>query len=368
MANLKSLTSIQTKLRGIKSWPQEKKRRYLKWGVVLGLFVALLWFIPPVWMLKGSPVTVTRYLKKGTVEAKVGPDEKDWIPIRTVSRHVLNAIVVAEDGRFYQHEGLDFTEILNSVALNMKKGRYVRGGSTITQQVVKVAFLSRDKTLVRKVREAIGALLLEKILTKDEILEWYINLVEFGDGVYGIKAAAKHYFAIKPELLTIEQGANLALVLPSPNAWSVGLRRRELTPFGHRRYARIITAMRQAGLITETLWLHALATGDFGRPVRAYEDALARVKAKEFGSGDGASDLDVGDEGFFEEPEPGPEEISIERKEELKAQEQAAPPPPTEIEEPKDSDVAPEDAEAPGSEDERSSPTGETSQEIDSAP
>lgn len=253
-------------------------------AAILLLAVPLLFLLvtfiltPPVWKLKsGGPVTVKRWLiKKGEVEAKVGPKQSDWIAIKTVSKHVLHAIIVAEDARFYQHNGFDFTEIVNSAALNMKKGRYVRGGSTLTQQVVKMAFLTREKSLLRKGREAMGAFAIERVLTKDQILEWYINLAEFGDGVYGLKAAAKHYYNTKPELLTIEQGANLALVLPSPNSWSKGLRNRRLSPFGHRRYAKIITAMRMGGYITETLWLHALATGDFGRPVAAYEMALAR--------------------------------------------------------------------------------------------
>lgn len=356
------ISKLTTKIRGIAGWSAARKRRaYLKLGGVVVFLVALLLFIPPVWLLKTSHITVTRYLKKGTVEAKVGPKEKDWIPIRTVSRHVLNAIVVAEDGRFYNHGGLDFTEILNSAAINMKKGRYVRGGSTITQQVVKVAFLSRDKNIVRKAREALGAMLLERILTKDEILEWYINLVEFGDGVYGIKAAAKHYFNIKPELLTIEQGANLALVLPSPNAWSVGLRRRQLTPFGHQRYARIITAMRQAGLITETLWLHALATGDFGRPVRAYEDALVRVKAKDFGEAD--------DE-LFDEPEPGPEEVSIEKKDALERppEEPAPSPEPSQAPSEEAGDVVSDEIEVPAPEGDTPAASDEASNEVESLP
>lgn len=244
------------------------------------LFILFVYILtPPVWNLKSGPVTVKRWLaKKGEVQAKVGPKQRDWISVKTVSKHVLHAIIVAEDARFYQHNGFDFTEIVNSAALNMKKGRYVRGGSTITQQVVKMAFLTREKSLLRKGREAMGAFAIERTLTKDQILEWYINLAEFGDGVYGLKAAAKHYYNTKPELLTIEQGANLALVLPSPNSWSKGLRNRRLTPFGHRRYAKIITAMRMGGYITETLWLHALATGDFGRPVAAYERAFARAQ------------------------------------------------------------------------------------------
>lgn len=233
--------------------------------------------IPPVWLLQEGQITVTQWQHdKGKQDVKLGPAYDGWIKVDAISRHVIYAIIVAEDARFYQHPGLDFYEIEKSIKLNWRKGRYVRGASTITQQVVKVAFLSRQKNLIRKIREAMGALVLEKILKKNAILEWYINLVEFGDGIYGIKAAAWHYFRTKPELLTIEQAAHLALVLPSPNKWSRGLRRKNLTEFGHQRFKLIVTRMRKAGYITRDQWLTALATGNFGRPVRGYHEILAK--------------------------------------------------------------------------------------------
>jgi monofunctional biosynthetic peptidoglycan transglycosylase len=239
-------------------------------GLILVGLIALYWTIPAVWRLQTGPIEVVRWPKTGEQVFQIGPDAGHWVPIESVSYHVLHAIVVAEDARFYEHHGLDFTEIQNSIALNWEKGAYVRGASTITQQVVKMAFLSQEKSLFRKFREALGALLLEQLLTKEQILEWYINLVEFGDGVFGIHEAAAHYFQIEPELLTIQQGANLALVLPSPNTWSEGLKKRELTPFGHRRYAHIIEEMYRQGFITEKLKEIALATGDFGRPIKPH--------------------------------------------------------------------------------------------------
>jgi membrane peptidoglycan carboxypeptidase len=161
-----------------------------------------------------------------------------------------------------------------------------------------MAFLGREKTIVRKIREAMGTLLLESMLTKDEILTWYINLAEFGDGIYGLRAAASHYYQTKPELLTIQQAANLAVVLPSPNGWSIGLRRRNLTAFGQRRYATIVTQMFRSGYITQTQWLNALATGNFGRPVAAYERFRVRERstAKISSSDDDAQDVEPSEE------------------------------------------------------------------------
>lgn len=236
---------------------------------VLGL-VTLALLTPPVWELKKGPVSVVRWPKSGPQTFEVGPGQESWVPLNYVSRHVINAIVVAEDARFYEHSGLDFKEIRSSIAFNMEKKRYARGASTVTQQVVKMVFLGPEKSMVRKLREALGALVLDYILGKDQILEWYINLVEFGDGVFGIKSAAAHFFETTPELLTIQDGAHLALVLPSPNRFSRGLRQKQLTTFGHRRYAQIIEEMYKLNFITSALRESALATGDFGKPIEGY--------------------------------------------------------------------------------------------------
>ncbi len=253
------------------------RMRAIRWILLGGGFLvfafclALALMVPPVWTLREGPIAVLRWPKSGAQVFTVGPGQPTWVPIHKVSRHVLHAIVVAEDARFYEHNGLDWHEIRQSFEQNMEQKRYARGASTITQQVVKMGFLGSEKNIVRKTREALGALLLEQVLDKDEILEWYINLVEFGDGVFGINAAAAHFFQTSAELLTIQDGAHLALVLPSPNRWSKGLRQKELTGFGHRRYAQIIDEMYKQGFITATLRQSALATGDFGRPVEGYE-------------------------------------------------------------------------------------------------
>ncbi|MBC7661401.1 MAG: transglycosylase domain-containing protein [Chitinophagaceae bacterium] len=251
----------------------EKKKWVLTiaFAALVVLSSVLLLLTPPVWQLRKGPIEVVRWPKTGAEVFVIGPDTPRWTPIHTVSQHVINAIMVSEDARYYEHGGLDWREIRKSVESNMEQKRYARGASTITQQVVKMAFLNPEKSLFRKFREALGALILEFILTKDEILEWYINLVEFGDGVFGMQAAAKHYFQTTPELLTIQDGAQLALVIPSPNAWSKGLRQRSLTDFGHARYRRIIEEMYNLGFITAALRRSALATGDFGRPVKGYE-------------------------------------------------------------------------------------------------
>jgi len=250
--------------------------------VIVAFVTTTYWFVPNVWLLRDSSITVTRWERqRGEVQVDVGPEHPNWVTTKDVSRHLLNAIVVAEDARFYLHRGLDWVEIEKSARLNWKERRFARGVSTITQQVIKISLLTRDKTLIRKAREALGAIILERILTKEDILTWYINLAEFGDGVYGIKEAAHHYFATKPELLTIQQSIHLAMVLPSPNRWSLGLRRRQLTEFGHRRFANLVYRMARKGMITQEQKQSVLATGNFGNPVAGYQSLISEPEPVE---------------------------------------------------------------------------------------
>lgn len=245
-----------------------RRRRYWALFVVV---IFLIWFVPFVPALFLSTITVTRLDARGDpIEVDVGRGTKQWVDIEKVSRHLVNAVIVAEDAKFYRHHGFDFQAIAKAIELNRKKGRYVRGASTISQQVVKIAFLSREKTIVRKVREAMGTLLLEVLMSKDQILEWYINLCEFGGGIYGVKSAGAYYFKTRPELLTIEQAVNLAVVIPSPNKWSKGLRSKSLTQFGQKRFARIVNNLYLANYITDVQRQTALARGNFGYPITGY--------------------------------------------------------------------------------------------------
>ena len=262
-------------------YPLMKVRRWLPLGLLAAAIIALWAYIPPVYKLVSGPVTVTRYDRRfGATQAVVGPGLKGWISTAKISKHALHAIIAEEDGRFYEHHGLDLDQMRKSYVVNLRRGRYARGASTISQQVVKMAFLTREKTLSRKVREAIGTILMELLLTKDQILEWYINMAEFGDGVYGIEEGCWHYFRTKPEQLTVSQAVHLALVLPSPNGWSRGLRRKVLTPFGQRRFLAILSTMRNMGFITKTQWTAAVTTGDFGRPLVGYTTLVEERELK----------------------------------------------------------------------------------------
>lgn len=223
---------------------------------------------PPISQMRSGPLTMTRWEKKrGKVNVQVSPHQAEWLKLEKVSFHTIHAILTAEDARFFMHHGVDPREIYQSILHNWEKGRYARGASTITQQVVKLLFLENDKTLLRKFRETSGALLLELMLDKNAILEWYLNIVDFGSGVYGIDQAAQFYFATPPELLTIPQSILLASVIPSPNRWSDSLRNKALTTVGHQRFLSILSRMRSEGFINKTQCRIALLTGNFGSPI-----------------------------------------------------------------------------------------------------
>ena len=139
-----------------------------------------------------------------------------WMPLWAISPKLQDAVVVWEDPMFYHHHGINFAETSRAFLEDVRAGEYRRGGSTITQQVAKNLYLSPEKSLRRKFRETVLAYRLEHALTKDEILEIYLNVAEWGDGVAGAEAASRFYFFKSAEELTWADAALLAAILPSP--------------------------------------------------------------------------------------------------------------------------------------------------------
>src|SRR5690554_47819 len=141
---------------------------------------------------------------------------QSWADIDNVSPNLLKAIISMEDGSFFYHKGVDWKELKSSLRINQRRGRSARGASTITMQLAKNLFLSTEKSLLRKGKEFIIAMRMEKELSKKAILENYINAVEWGDGLFGIKEAAEEYFNKTPAELSRLECARLAAVIPSP--------------------------------------------------------------------------------------------------------------------------------------------------------
>lgn len=167
-----------------------------------------------------------------------------WTDLHEVHRDFLYAIVLSEDSGFFDHDGIDFDAVMNSVAENLRKKKYEYGASTISQQVVKNVFLTHEKSLTRKIKEWILTSRLESKLTKNQILEIYLNVAEFGPDLYGAKPAAKHFFNKLPGEINAAEGAFIALMLPSPrkNYYSI-FENRNLAKTKRRKLQRVLGEM-----------------------------------------------------------------------------------------------------------------------------
>ena len=147
-------------------------------------------------------------------------EQRIEVPLEKMSPHLVKAVVSVEDQRFYDHNGIDFIRVAAAAVRNLQEGRRAEGGSTITQQLARLTFLSRGKTYRRKLKEVILAAHIEREYPKDEILELYLNKVYFGDGFYGAEAASRGYFAKHASELTLDEAALLAGLIQSPSRYA----------------------------------------------------------------------------------------------------------------------------------------------------
>ncbi|NYE58329.1 transglycosylase domain-containing protein [Carboxydothermus ferrireducens] len=243
----------------------KQRKRMPKWLLVSLLVFILLFFLGSIavgsyiyYCLKDVPSFSPKMLelsgttlifdKDNNIIAEVhGSENRIPVKIKEVPEVVKKAIIGAEDARFYQHHGIDLKAILRAALEDLKYGAPKEGASTITQQLVKLTFLTPEKTLKRKIQEAYLAIQLERAFTKDEILEMYLNRSYFGEGAYGIKAAAQTYFGKDLDELTLSEAALLAGLLPAPSRYSP-LNNKELAL---NRRNIVLNKMVRAGLITE---------------------------------------------------------------------------------------------------------------------
>ena len=175
-----------------------------------------------------------------------------WTPISGIHRDLLYAIVYAEDGRFFEHDGLNYDALVAAMAANYQKGTFAYGASTISQQVAKNLFLDQNKNLLRKLSEVILTKRLESRFSKNRILELYLNLAEFGPDIFGVGAAARYYFGKTPDQINAAEGAFLALLLPSPKRYHYSLYLNENMTTAHRKkLRRILQEMRGKDFISQ---------------------------------------------------------------------------------------------------------------------
>ena len=184
-----------------------------------------------------STAFMDRYLEKPGAKIR-----HTWVPYSRISEHLKRAVVAAEDAKFLDHEGFDWEAIQKARQKNEEQGRVVAGASTITQQLSKNLFLSGSRSWLRKAQEAAITWMMERTLSKRRILEMYLNLAEWGEGVFGAEAAARYHFGVPASALTAEQGAYLAAILPSPRKYDRG---RE-TPYIRGRMTTISARMNAA--------------------------------------------------------------------------------------------------------------------------
>lgn len=183
----------------------------------------------------------SRYMRvTGPLVQYVGAD---WVSTDRIPPVCKKAIVVAEDSEFFNHSGISIESIKSSFEYNRKQGRIVSGASTITQQFIKNAFLSRNKTYVRKIREAIGALLFNLLFSKDQQITWYLNIVEFGPRVYGLQSASNFYFKKDPTKLNAKECAVLSTFLTRPVLFGKSFKNGQASVAFQKRFQRIYSGL-----------------------------------------------------------------------------------------------------------------------------
>lgn len=220
---------------------------------VMGLWIYLT--LPDVSPLVGNNPETTALMEQRKEEAAAAGRElrirQRWIRFSDIPELLKNSVRISEDASFYLHEGVDFYELKESIRKNWEEGRFARGASTITQQLAKNLYLSTEKSILRKIREYLIAQRLEKTLSKDRIFHLYLNIIEFGPGVFGVEAAARYYYGKHAAGLSPEEMVRLTAVIPRPL---------EIRPNGSSRWLMwrccwIVRKLKQYGYIDLLLFL-----------------------------------------------------------------------------------------------------------------
>ena len=230
------------------------KKRQLRWLVFL-LSPILLFFLlysllmPNIskWKKENPKKTAfMEYREKQWKEKGRGINiHQIWVPLSNISPYLIKAVLIAEDDKFWRHEGFDYEAIRKAIERDLKAKRLKFGGSTLSQQLARNLYLSPEKSLLRKMSEALITWRMEKVLSKRRILELYLNVVEWGEGIFGIEAASRHYYGKPSSELTAFEATRLAAILPSPKRYN---------PLGDQNYVTtrandIYNIMIQRGII-----------------------------------------------------------------------------------------------------------------------
>jgi monofunctional biosynthetic peptidoglycan transglycosylase len=200
--------------------------------ILIALFSLLYFLLMPDFskLKKENPqkTALMEYREKASKEkGKPYRIHQSWVPFSKISPYLVKAVLIAEDDKFWKHEGFDYEAIQKAIEKDLQAKKFKAGGSTISQQLAKNLYLSPEKSLIRKISEAIITWRMEKVLSKKRILELYLNVVEWGEGIFGAEAASRHYYGKPSSELTLQEAARLASVLPNP---------RKYNPAGDQQY------------------------------------------------------------------------------------------------------------------------------------
>jgi len=211
---------------------QKKKKeffgRFIKTVFVLAVlaaigFVGFYFMYPNVAKLKKQSPGKTSFMeyreKEWKQKGKKIKIQKKWVSLRDISPYLVKAVIISEDDKFWSHHGFDLDAIQKALEKNVEKGKFKFGGSTISQQLTKNLYLTPDKNPIRKLKEAIITWRIERTLSKRRILELYLNVVEWGEGIFGAETASLHYFGKPAALLTAQEAAKLVVILPNPRKY-----------------------------------------------------------------------------------------------------------------------------------------------------
>ena len=226
------------------------------------ILIAITTFV--VWLILTTPnvAKIERCMRTSMYKVWLCPKNPNYVPLSQISPIFRSVVIASEDANFYWHHGFDWSQIHESFDKDLETHRIVRGGSTITQQLAKNVFLTKDRTILRKLREAYLTVQIEALLTKNKILEKYLNIIELGPGVYGVKAAARYYFNKSPAELDVLDSAYLAYLIPNPRVYSRTFERKKLTTFAKFRIRELCYIMFRTGKISEAEYTLAINSLD----------------------------------------------------------------------------------------------------------
>ncbi len=212
-------------------------------ALVAAVVLWIMWIALHIAWYRTHPPGETAFMAQRMDEARARNPKAQlryrFVPYARISRQLKRAMIAAEDAKFVDHEGFDWEGIERAIEKNERRGRIVAGGSTITQQLAKNLFLSPERSYVRKGEEAAITVMLESMLDKERIFELYLNVIEWGNGVFGAEAAAQRYFGVSAAQLSAEQAARLAAMAPNPRFYE----RNQGAPGLNRKIAIILARM-----------------------------------------------------------------------------------------------------------------------------